>query len=170
MKRHLNISINSKVLFFPYKNVIEKIKHLHMTNTTLVLNYLTPASLCYNYNCPILSFFNPSRSIHWCFIKKVVRIFRAPSHYQHFKRNSIKINIFLCSKSKSKIKTKVTIKQNLGHFKATNQRLLIPFVTIHKCCCHPPGQYLLERLCFHFQKGPNFLRLSTFCFLFLLIF
>ena len=81
MKRHLNISINSKVLFFPYKNVIEKIKHLHMTNRTLVLNYLTPASLCYNNNFPMLSFFNPSRSIHWCFIKKIVRIFRAPTHY-----------------------------------------------------------------------------------------
>ena len=48
MHWHLNISINSKALFFPHKIFIEKIKHLHMTIATLVLNYLAPVSLCYN--------------------------------------------------------------------------------------------------------------------------
>ena len=40
------------------------------------------------------------------------------------------------------IKTKVTIKQNLEHFKMIDRRSFIPkfYVTIQKCCCHPPGQ------------------------------
>ena len=51
-----------------------------------------------------------------------------------------------------------------------NQRLFIhKFVTIQKCCFHPPGQYLLQRLCFLCHHGQTFLRLSN-CFLFLLIF
>ena len=48
MNWYLNIGINSNVLFFSYRNFIEKIKHLHMIITTLVLNYLAPVSLCYN--------------------------------------------------------------------------------------------------------------------------
>ena len=76
MHWHLHISSSSsKVLSFPYKNFVEKIKHLHLTITTLALNYLAPVSLT---NFSILSFFHPSRGIHWCFIKKVVWIFRAP--------------------------------------------------------------------------------------------
>ena len=75
MHWHLHISISSKVLSFPHKNFVEKIKHLHLTITTFVLNYLAPVSLT---NFSILSFFHPSRGIHWCFIKKVVWIFRAP--------------------------------------------------------------------------------------------
>ena len=72
----------------------------------------------------------------------------------------------ICVYSKSKIKTKVTIKQNLEHFKLI--RLFIPkfCVTTEKCCCHPPGQYLLERSCFRFQQGPTFLRLNTCGFYF----
>ena len=31
----------------------------------------------------ILSFFHPSRGNHWCFIQKVVLIFRAPIHYAY---------------------------------------------------------------------------------------
>ena len=31
----------------------------------------------------ILYFFHPSRGIHWCFIQKVVLIFRAPIHYAY---------------------------------------------------------------------------------------
>ena len=46
-----------------------------------------------------------------------------------------------CVYSKSKIKTKVTNKQNPERFNMINRRLFI-----HKFCCHPPGQYLLERL------------------------
>ena len=65
--------------------------------------------------------------------------------------------------SKSKIKTKVTSKQNLEHFKMINRRL---FIHELKCCCHPPGQYLLECLCFPLHQGPSFICLSTFVFRF----
>ena len=36
-------------------------------------------------------------------------------------------------------------------------------VTIQKCCCHPPGQYYIQCLCFGLRQGPTCLRLST-CF------
>ena len=56
----------------------------------------------------------------------------------------------------------------LEHFKMINRRL-----SIHKFCknskkrcSHPPGQYLLERLCFRLHQGPTFLRLSTCVFRF----
>ena len=63
---------------------------------------------------------------------------------------------------KVKKQKKVTSKQNLEYFKIINQRLFIPkFCNNSKCCCHPPGQYLLEHLCFPFQQGPSFSRLST---------
>ena len=76
MHWHLNISINSKVFFFPYKNFIEKIKHLNMTITTLMLNYLAPVLLISPY---YLFFIHPEASIF-------VWIFRAPIHYWHFKK------------------------------------------------------------------------------------
>ena len=40
-------------------------------------------------------------------------------------------------------------------------------VTIQKCCCHPPEQYLLELLCFLLHQESTFLRLSALCFSFL---
>ena len=62
--------------------------------------------------------------------------------FSNQKNRSIK-NI--CVYSKSKIKTKVTSKQNLEHFKMINRRLFIPkFCNNSKCCCHPPGQYLVD--------------------------
>ena len=62
-------------------------------------------------------------------------------------------SISICVYSKSKIKTKLTNKQNLEHFKIINWS----FLTIQKCCCHPPGQYSLERACvFVFTKGQLF--------------
>ena len=73
---HFNISINNKVLFFSYKNFIEKIKHLHMTITTLMLNYLAPVLLISPY---YIFFIHPEASIF-------VWIFRAPTHYWHFKK------------------------------------------------------------------------------------
>ena len=35
--------------------------------------------------------------------------------------------------------------------------LFTSLVTIQKCCCHPPGLYLLERLPFRLHQGPDFL-------------
>ena len=73
----------------------------------------------------------------------------------------------ICVNSKSEIKTKVINKQNLKHFKMINRRLFIhKFCNNSKCCCHSPGQHLLERLCFRFHIGPTFLRLSTCVFRF----
>ena len=77
----LNISINSQVLFFPYKNFIERIKHLHMTITTLVLKYLAPLSFCYNYYFFYIIFFSSIRRHPLMFYKKVCLNFRAPIHY-----------------------------------------------------------------------------------------
>ena len=75
-----------------------------------------------------------------------------------------------CVYSKSKIKTKVTSKQNLEHFKMINRRLLIHKFCdnskIQKCCCHPPGQFLLERLCFRLHQEPTIFLLSTCIFRF----
>ena len=53
---------------------------------------------------------------------------------------------------KSNIGIKVTNTQNLEHFKMINRRLFIhKFCSNSKIlCCHPPGQYLLEHLCFRF--------------------
>ena len=83
--------------------------------------------------------------------------------FSNHKNYSIK-NISVCSKSK--IKTKVTSKQNPEHFKMINRRLFIhkSFVTIQKCCCYSLGQKLLERLSFRLHQAPFFLRLSTFDF------
>ena len=67
----------------------------------------------------------------------------------------------LCVYSKSKIKTKVTSKQNLEYFKMINQRIFI-----HKSCFLPPGQYLLKYLCFRLHQGSVFLCLSTCVFRF----
>ena len=83
-------------------------------------------------------------------------------------------------KAWSKIKTKVTGKQNLAHFKMTiqiffihnfcnNSKMLLSSswaIFVQKCYCHPPGQYLLERLCFGLHQVPTFLRLSTCVFRF----
>ena len=67
----LNININSQVLFFPYKNFIERIKHLHMTITTLVLKYLAPLSFCYNYCFFYIIFFSSIQRHPLMFYKKV---------------------------------------------------------------------------------------------------
>ena len=73
----------------------------------------------------------------------------------------------ICVFSKSKIKTEVTSKLNLEHFKMINRRFFInKLCKIQKCCCHPPEQYSLEGLCFCFHQGPTFLRLSTCVFRF----
>ena len=73
----------------------------------------------------------------------------------------------ICVFSKSKIKTEVTRKLNLEHFKMINRRFFInKLCKIQKCCCHPPEQYSLEGLCFCFHQGPTFLRLSTCVFRF----
>ena len=64
----------------------------------------------------------------------------------------------------SKIKTKVTRKQNLEHFKIIKDCVFTSFIAIRKCCCHPAGQYLLEHLCFCLHQGPTFLHLSTCVF------
>ena len=45
MHWHLNISINNKVLFFRYKNFIEKMKRLHMAITTFVQLFGTSITL-----------------------------------------------------------------------------------------------------------------------------
>ena len=64
----------------------------------------------------------------------------------------------ICVYSKCKIKTKVTNKQNLEHFKMIDRILFIrKFRNNPKCFCHPPGQYLLERFCFRLHQGPTFL-------------
>ena len=72
----------------------------------------------------------------------------------------------ICVYSKSKIKTKVTSKQNLEHFKMINRRLFIRKFCNNSKNVAFTGQYLLERLCFRLHQGPTFLRLSTCVFRF----
>ena len=73
----------------------------------------------------------------------------------------------ICVYSKSKIKTKVTSKQNLEHFKMINRRLFIhKFCNNSKMLLSLSWAMFMERLCFPFDQGPTFLRLSTCVFRF----
>ena len=71
----------------------------------------------------------------------------------------------ICVYSKSKIKTKVTSKQNLEYFKMINRRLFI-----HKFCNNLKmllsSSWTKFIKCFRLHQGPAFLRLSTCVFVF----
>ena len=77
----------------------------------------------------------------------------------------------ICVYSKSKIKTKVTSKQNLEHFKMMNQRLFI-----HKLCNNSnmllssSWAIFIRVLVFLSSPRANFSSFEYLCFLFLLIF
>ena len=59
------VSASTAKFYFSLTRIFfEKIKHLYMTNTTLVLNYLAPVSLCHNYSFLCYLFFtHPEASI-----------------------------------------------------------------------------------------------------------
>ena len=76
----------------------------------------------------------------------------------------------ICVRSKSKVKTKVTSKQNLEYFNMINRRLLIyKLCNDSKMLLSSPWAMFISGLCFCPHQGPTFLRLSN-CFSFPLIF
>ena len=122
---HFNISINNKVLFFPYKN-LEKTESSNSQSGWLL-------------NCFFLSFSN-------------------------HKNYSIK-NI--CVYSKSKIKTKVTNKQNLEHFRIINRKLFIPkFCDNSKMLLSSSWAIFIRALVFSFSTRVNFSSFEYLRFLF----
>ena len=73
--------------------------------------------------------------------------------------------------SKSKIKTKVTSKQNLEHFKMINRRLFIhKFCSNSKMLLSSSWTIIIRALVFSSSPRANFSSFEYLCFLFLLIF
>ena len=77
----------------------------------------------------------------------------------------------ICVYSKSKIKTKVTSKQNLEHFKMINRRLFIhKFCNNSKMLLSSSWAIFIRALVFSSSPRANFSSFEYLCFLFLLIF
>ena len=77
----------------------------------------------------------------------------------------------ICLYSRSKIKSKVTIKQNLEHFKMINQRLFIPkFCNNSKMLLPSSWAVFIRALVFSISTRDNLSSFEYFCFSFLLIF
>ena len=77
----------------------------------------------------------------------------------------------ICVYSKSKIKTKVTSKQNLEHFKMINRRLFIhKFCNNSKMLLSSSWAIFIRALVFSSSPRANFSSFEYLCFSFLLIF
>ena len=77
----------------------------------------------------------------------------------------------ICVYSKSKIKAKVTSKQNLEHFKMINRRLFIhKFCNNSKMLLSSSWAIFIRALVFSFSPRANFSSFKYFCFSFLLVF
>ena len=72
---------------FPLQKFFEKIKH--MINTILVLNYLTPVSLCYSYLFLYDLSFHTSRGIFWFFEKRLIELDFWSTHLLAFQKKRI---------------------------------------------------------------------------------
>ena len=84
--------------------------------------------------------------------------------FSNHKNYSIK-NI--CVYSKSKIKTKVTNKQNLEHFRIINRKLFIPkFCDNSKMLLSSSWAIFIRALVFSFSTRVNFSSFEYLCFLF----
>ena len=73
----------------------------------------------------------------------------------------------ICLYSKSKIKTKVTNKQNLEHFRIINRKLFIPkFCDNSKMLLSSSWAIFIRALVFSFSTWVNFSSFEYLCFLF----